>query len=152
MSALLPLDFPPLVAMAQAMAADLYAADDRVYALRRMPPLPKSVRQPLPQEINRCAVLLADLSRRASQDEWMTWLASETACFNDPADNACGHTFGRNTYDDDWTLANAMGTGCTFGDGPDNEDGDYRHVPGIRALADPAEALRAAVLAVWVSS
>lgn len=71
----LPHDWPPLRDAAEAMARELYCADDVVYALRGMPPLPSHIREPLPQETNRCAILLADLTRPASRDFWARWLA-----------------------------------------------------------------------------
>lgn len=146
----LPMGLAALFDAAKEAAQELYAADDRVYALRGMPPLPKDVRDPLPQEINKHALLLADLTRSKSQSYWMGRLASESACFNERGEGV-GYTFSPNLHmPGAWTLANAIGTFCDYGPGPDNEDGDYRHVPGIDSVyvGLPAEALKLAILAV----
>ena len=164
--ATLPLDFPPLVAMAEGMARELYAADDRVYVLRGMPPLPTSIREPLPQEINRCAVLLADLSRPASRDAWARWLAERVGLtvgntapvwqyeYPSPSPRDADGAPHREDHPALWALTGLDFEWAYFAS--DDEDAEWfperwHNVPGISALTDPSEALRAAILAVGAS-
>lgn len=105
---------------------------------------------------------LRDLSRPASRDAMARWLAAHHGL----TVGATAPDFGRYVCGEHccdgqrgrmvpcarpiWSLMGAEGTMVTFADCPDPDawGGDERcHVPGISALTNPAEALRAACLA-----
>jgi hypothetical protein len=128
-SALLPLDFPPLVAMAEDATRGVLvvwtsgAIHPALWEQHRL--------------TDAHALLLADLSRPASRDAWARWLAERVGL-------VCGATapLWRREQTDDlvwvWVL-DAWDDENVFRDSA---------FPGISALTDPSEALRAAVLVV----
>lgn len=150
MSALLPLDFPPLVAMAEREAEALYDALPAPDVPREKPWAPwAEVYRPMRERsVAAHARLLADLSRPASRDAWARWLAERVGL-------VCGATAPswRLEGDEDgpcWTLdPGGMDDWINFADTPGAVG--IRRVPSINRLTDPAEALRAAVLAVGAS-
>ena len=137
----LPPTFAPLREAADAMAREHYAA---IWDEGDWPLLSNSQRD---RWLAGHAYLLADLTRPASRDAWARWLAERVGL------DASESVFWARANGTEWAIVSSKnagrGTERRFVDGDPvaSIPGAWYCIPGF-ATADPAEALRAAVLAV----
>lgn len=163
----LPLDFPPLLVLAERAARERYEVWSRVVsALTQSPTLAWVLlsKSACDFDIKIEATMLADLTRGESRDVWARWLAEKVGVKPQPTapnwysfDEAGGSWPSDPSKPRAWALSTvapgpyneALSDSWAFHDFPEWKDGKRRmRVPGISSVMDPAAALVLAILAV----